>query len=81
MNVSLVERWIRLGIGAILLALYVWGPKTPWGLIGLLFIGSGISGFCPLWRILGVSTLKKTPAILRTSYHPPEEEANHREVP
>lgn len=63
----LTERWIRLGVGAILLALYLWGPKTSWELLGLFFVASGITGFCPVWKILGISTLKKAPAIRKTA--------------
>jgi hypothetical protein len=79
MNLNLLERWIRLGIGAILIALYVWGPKTPWGLIGLIFIASGITGFCPVWKILGISTLKKAPPVPKTSYQPTDENTNQKD--
>jgi hypothetical protein len=79
MNLHLTERWIRLGIGAVLIALFLWGPKTPWGLLGLIFIASGITGFCPIWKVLGISTLRKPPPVRRVSSDNDQEQKHHED--
>jgi hypothetical protein len=78
-NLSFPERWIRLGIGAVLIGLYLWGPKTSWGLLGLIFIANGISGFCPVWKILGISTLKKPPTVRKSTYNPSDSDSIHKD--
>lgn len=52
------DRIFRIVLGLALLALVVVGPKTLWGLTGLVFLGTGLMGFCPLYRIFGMSTCK-----------------------
>jgi hypothetical protein len=51
-----IDRAIRVVIGIALLSLTVLGPKSMWGLVGLVPLATGIVGFCPLYRILGIST-------------------------
>lgn len=55
-----VERALRVLVGVGLLSLVFFGPKTPWGYIGLLPIVTGLSGMCPLYSILGFSTCRVT---------------------
>ena len=55
-NEGTLDRMLRVALGAVLIALAVAGPKTPWGWIGVLPLITGISGFCPLYRVLGIST-------------------------
>jgi hypothetical protein len=38
------------------LALVFLGPKTMLGLIGIVPLATGLVGFCPLYKILGMST-------------------------
>lgn len=57
-NMGRVDRVIRLVVGILLLGLYG-ALASPWKyltLVGLLLIASAISGFCPLYRVLGRST-------------------------
>jgi len=54
-----IERVIRVLIGLALISLVFVGPKTPWGWIGILLILTGASGLCPLYTLLGISTLPK----------------------
>ncbi len=61
-NEHTVERVIRVLVGIGLLALVFVGPKTPWGYIGIIPIVTGLSGTCPLYTILGISTCKKQAA-------------------
>ena len=53
-----VERALRVVAGLALLSLVFFGPKTPWGYVGLLPIVTGLSGMCPLYSILGFSTCR-----------------------
>lgn len=56
MNEHAVERVLRVVIGVLLLALAVVGPKTPWGLLGLVPLLTGAIGSCPLYTLFGIST-------------------------
>ena len=55
-NESNVDRAIRVVIGIAALALVFVGPRTPWGLLGLVPLITGIAGVCPLYRLVGLST-------------------------
>ena len=57
-NENSIDRLLRLAVGVVLLALVFVGPKTPWGLIGLVPLATGALGFCPLYRLIGVSTCR-----------------------
>ena len=50
------DRALRVVLGVALLALVFVGPHTAWGLIGLVPLLTGLFGFCPLYRVFGVST-------------------------
>ena len=55
-NEHTLDRALRILVGAVLLSLVVIGPKTLWGLIGFVPLVTGLVGFCPLYRLLGIST-------------------------
>ncbi|MBJ6761253.1 DUF2892 domain-containing protein [Myxococcaceae bacterium JPH2] len=55
-NESTVDRSLRVLEGLVMLALVVAGPRTPWGLVGLVPLLTGVLGYCPLYALLGVST-------------------------
>ena len=57
-----VERVLRVLVGVVVLSLVFIGPKTAWGWIGLLPILTGVTGICPLYTILGISTCPKKSA-------------------
>ena len=38
------------------------GPKSLWGLVGLVPLLTGAIGFCPLYRLFGVSTARNKAA-------------------
>lgn len=55
-NEHAVERVIRIVLGVALLALVVVGPKTYWGLLGVVPLATGLLGTCPLYTLFGIST-------------------------
>ena len=58
-NIHNIERIIRVLLGIIILSLVFIGPESWWGLIGVLPILTGLSGWCPPYQLLGISTCKK----------------------
>jgi hypothetical protein len=55
-NEGMIDRVIRVIVGVVLLALVFVGPQTYWGLIGLVPLLTGLVGFCPLYKMLGLNT-------------------------
>lgn len=50
------DRAVRIVVGLALLSLTVIGPQTWFGLIGLVPLTTGLVGFCPLYKLFGIST-------------------------
>jgi hypothetical protein len=55
-NVGTWDRNLRIVAGLALLSLVFVGPQTPWGLIGLVPLITGLARFCPAYRIAGINT-------------------------
>jgi DUF2892 family protein len=55
-NEGNLDRILRIILGVVLLALVFVGPQTPWGWVGIIPLATGLVGFCPIYRILGLST-------------------------
>lgn len=55
-NEHTVDRALRVILGVGLLSLVVIGPKTLWGLVGIVPLATGIIGSCPLYTLLGIRT-------------------------
>jgi hypothetical protein len=55
-NVGMVDRILRILVGITLIALVFVGPETPWGWIGIVPLLSGLAGYCPAYRLLGIDT-------------------------
>ena len=51
-----LDRTIRVVLGLALLTFAVLGPRSPWGLVGLVPLATGLAGFCPLYRLVGIRT-------------------------
>ncbi len=60
-NVHNIERLIRVVAGLAILSLVVVGPKSLWGLLGIIPLVTGLMGSCPLYTLLGVSTCGARP--------------------
>lgn len=57
-NVGSVDRALRIIAGLVLLSLTVLGPKTMWGLIGIVPIVTALVSWCPAYTLLGIKTCK-----------------------
>lgn len=55
-NAGTLDRIIRISLGLSLLALAFFGPKTALGYVGVVPLFTGIVGFCPLYRLVGLNT-------------------------
>lgn len=55
-NEGTADRLIRVTLGVVLLMLAFTGPRTSWGLIGIVPLLTGLVGSCPLYAVLGFST-------------------------
>lgn len=58
-NIGTLDATIRIIVGIIILSLVFIGPKSLWGLIGLVPLLTGIIRYCPLYPVLGIKTCKK----------------------
>jgi hypothetical protein len=55
-NEEKIDSTIRVIIGIMLLSIIFIGPQSLFGLIGLIPLITGLTGFCPLYKILGLNT-------------------------
>ena len=55
-NEGTLDRTLRIVLGLVLLSLVFIGPKTMWGLIGIVPLATGLVGVCPLYSVLGIRT-------------------------
>ena len=62
-NLGTLDRVVRAVLGVLLLGLY--GALEPPGryltLLGLIPLGTAMTGNCPLYSLLGISTARRTP--------------------
>jgi hypothetical protein len=55
-NIGTWDRALRIAVGVTLLSLVFFGPKTLWGLVGLIPLITGLARFCPAYSIVGCNT-------------------------
>ena len=55
-NENGLDRTLRVLLGAGILSLYFLGPQTPWALIGLVPLVTGLIGSCPIYTLFGMRT-------------------------
>lgn len=55
-NEGNLDRALRVIVGAAVLSLVAFGPKTPWGYLGVVPLVTGLIGSCPLYSLLGIKT-------------------------
>lgn len=54
-NLGLADRRVRLALGLTLLAVGL-AFGSWWGAVGVVLVATGVLGFCPLYRLAGLST-------------------------
>ncbi len=57
-NIGKSDKVIRLVLGTVIILLGIY-LKSWWGIIGVVPIITALLNFCPVWRLLGISTRKK----------------------
>jgi hypothetical protein len=57
-NAGTIDRGVRILLGLAMFSLFFFGPRTAWGLFGLVPLGTGLIGYCPLYPVLGWSTCR-----------------------
>lgn len=55
-NEGTIDRAVRIVLGLGLISLAFIGPQSPLGYLGLVPLATGLIGFCPLYKVLGIST-------------------------
>ncbi len=55
-NEGTIDRAVRIVLGLGLISLVFIGPQSPLGYLGLVPLATGLIGFCPLYKIFGLST-------------------------
>ncbi len=55
-NEGTLDRAVRVVVGIAVLSLTVAGPRSLWGLVGAVPIVTGLAGFCPMYRLVGIRT-------------------------
>ncbi len=65
-----LERVLRFLVGVVVLSLVFIGPKTYWGLLGLVPLVTGAIGSCPLYTLFGFSTCGVRPGGKRAAMSP-----------
>ncbi|MCS6945746.1 MAG: DUF2892 domain-containing protein [Sutterellaceae bacterium] len=55
-NVGGIDRTIRIVVGLVLIALTIMGQIGLWGWIGVVPVLTGLIGYCPAYRLFGMST-------------------------
>lgn len=58
-NMSSIDRGLRVIVGLVLVALVFVGPQTPWGWIGIIPLATALIGWCPAYTLLGIKTRKQ----------------------
>ena len=55
-NVGGIDKVLRIGAGVVLIGLAVAGIGAPWTWIGVVPLATGLVGWCPLYRLVGLNT-------------------------
>ncbi len=54
------DRVVRVAVGVFVLSLMFWGPRSLWGLVGLVPLAAGLSGRCPAFLPPGTRSCSTT---------------------
>jgi hypothetical protein len=59
-NEGTLDRTVRIVLGLAIISLAFVGPRTPIGYLGAIPVLTGLLGFCPLYRVIGLNTCPAT---------------------
>jgi len=59
-NVGGIDKILRIVAGLILIALGIMGIGAPWTFIGVVPLATGLMGWCPAYKLIGVNTCPLT---------------------
>ncbi|NLJ50981.1 MAG: DUF2892 domain-containing protein [Alcaligenaceae bacterium] len=57
-NIGSTDRWIRIIVGVVLIVLALTDTIGAWGWLGIIPLATALINFCPLYRLIGLSTRK-----------------------
>ncbi len=57
-NIGSIERILRIVAGLVLIALAATGTVGWWGWLGAVPLATGLTGWCPPYSLLGITTCK-----------------------
>ncbi|WP_237213714.1 YgaP family membrane protein [Falsiroseomonas oryziterrae] len=57
-NIGALDQALRLGVGTALVMMWIFGPIGLWGILGFLPLVTGMTGVCPIYGLLGMSTYR-----------------------
>jgi len=55
-NEGTLDRALRIIAGLVLISLVFIGPKTVWGWVGVVPLLTGLIGYCPAYKLIGLNT-------------------------
>jgi hypothetical protein len=58
LNEGRIDRAVRVLLGLALVAMAFIGPRAWLGWLGVILVITGLVGFCPLYRLVGIRTTK-----------------------
>ncbi len=58
-NIGTVDKWLRIVVGVGLIALAIFNVIGWWGYIGIVPLATALFNFCPVYRLMGMSTRKE----------------------
>ncbi len=59
LNIGKLDRGLRIAGGLVLIGLAASGAVGAWGYVGVVPLLTGLVGWCPLYRLLGVQTTSR----------------------
>ena len=55
-NIGMLDKGLRIGVGALLIALALFGVIGWWGWLGIIPLATAFVRFCPLYALFGINT-------------------------
>ncbi|HER34031.1 MAG: DUF2892 domain-containing protein [Halothiobacillaceae bacterium] len=56
-NIGMIDKWLRIVVGVVLIALALFGVIGWWGYIGIVPLATALFNFCPAYRLIGINSI------------------------